>query len=123
VSKKDKQAAQQPQTQQSQSNSSDSHQNGSQPSKEQKAGENGSSVEETINTIANQIEDKEDLAKQNQGKQAEAITNQLIAHGLKEQDYTLPKNYISNWKHGRNVPNPTSKHYSAYRLWQLAIAN
>jgi len=42
-----------------------SYQNGSQPSKKQKAGENGSLVEETIHRIANQIENREDIAKQN----------------------------------------------------------
>lgn len=121
VSKKDKQLAQQPQTEQSKSHASDSNQNGSQPSKEQKTAEPESSTDEAIYRIANQIENREEIAKWNQGKQAETITNQLIAHGLKEQGYTLPKNYISNWKHGRNLPNPTSKHYSAYRLWQLLM--
>ncbi|MFW6295930.1 MAG: hypothetical protein ACOC04_01935 [Halothece sp.] len=81
------------------------------------------SVDEIINRMANQLENLPEIAQQNQGKQAELITNQLIAHHLKDEDYTLPKNYLSNWKHGRNLPKETSKHYPAYRLWQLIITS
>jgi hypothetical protein len=90
-----------------------------QPAKEETTGESGCSLEERINRIANQLESRQEIAKQNQGKQAEIITHQLITHGLKDETYSLAKSYLSNWKHGKNIPKETSKHYPAYKLWQL----
>jgi len=123
ASKTDKQQALQKQIEPTNSQSSEPHQNGSQPAQEQEMGENKLSFDETIHRIANQINNKEEIAKQSQGKQAQVITNQLTAHRLKDENYSLPKNYISNWKYGKNIPNQTGKHYSAYRLWQLIIGN
>ena len=117
-SKKDKQIAQQKKKEET-NHYPDQDQDAVQPTKEKTTGEEAISVEEKINQIANQLGNLPEIAQQNQGKQAELITNQLIAHGLKEETYTLPKNYLSNWKHSRNLPKETSKHYPAYRLWQL----
>jgi hypothetical protein len=112
ASKRDKQLVQQEKQEKPDSD------HATQPTKE----ETTLSLEERINRIANQLESRQEIAKQNQGKQAEIITHQLITHRLKDETYSLPKNYLSNWKHGRNVPKETSKHYYAFLLWQLLKA-
>jgi len=125
VSKKDKQQAQQEPAQ-----SNESKQNGHQSDKEQKPQEKASTeegfaqentFEDTIYRIAEQMENRDELAKQKQSEQATAIAQHLISQGVKDQDYSLPTTYISNWKRGKNVPKKTSKHYPGYRLWQLII--
>jgi hypothetical protein len=89
--------------------------NATQPTKE----ETTLSIEEKINRIANQLENRQEIATQNQKQLAETVTHQLITHGLKDETYSLAKSYLSNWKHGKNIPKETSKHYPAYKLWQL----
>jgi hypothetical protein len=118
VSKKDKQLAQQQQKEIT-NTQSETDQSPTQPTKEQQTESHESSIDDTINRIAKETENWKEIANQNQGKQAEAIRNQLIAYRVKDENYSLPKNYLSNWKYGKNLPKETSKHYPAYRLWQL----
>jgi hypothetical protein len=112
ASKRDKQLVQQEKQEKPDSD------HATQPTKE----ETTLSIEEKINRIANQLENRQEIATQNQKQLAETLTHQLITHRLKDETYSLPKNYLSNWKHGRNVPKETSKHYYAFLLWQLLKA-
>ncbi|PNW53385.1 UNVERIFIED_CONTAM: hypothetical protein BEN50_09785 [Euhalothece sp. KZN 001] len=123
VSKKDKQLAQQKPNEETNSHHFVVDQDASQQAKKETKGESEASLEERITLIANQLENLQEIANQNQSKQAEIITNQLISHGFKDASYFLTKSYLSNWKHGKNLPKETSKHYPAYRLWQFINQN
>lgn len=118
-SKKDKQQAQKQQTENTSSHTNKASKNINQS--KQNLNDNDKPSTDNIELIAKQIENRNEIAKQNQEKQAEIISNLLISNNIKDNSYSLPKNYISNWKHGRNIPKETGKHYSAYSLWQSII--